>query len=230
MTLLTMVQAAAAELNLTIPTTVIGNSNQNIKQLLGLANRAGQMLVKRGSFQELREEATHTSLAQENQGVITTIAPGFDRFVSETFWDRTEQWELPGPVSSDEWQELKARTVEPSVTHYTVRGNNLLAYPTPAAGNTWAFEYFTDQWVSRAGGGSATTFAADGDTSKIDETVITMDVIWRYLKAKGFDYAEEKRDYEVVLKQYQLTNDARVVVIGKGRQNVRRGDFRAVGA
>lgn len=229
MTCLSIIQTAAAELGLPSPMTAIGNANANVKQLLALANREGRHLAKRAFLQELRDEAIHPSLAQEDQGSITEIAPGFDRLVPKTFWDRTEQWELPGPISGNEWQELKARDIAPSVTHFTVRGDRLLAYPAPAAGSEWAFEYYTDRWVALDAGGAGTAFQNDNDVSKIDETIIEMGVIWRWLKAKGLDYAEEKRDYEIALKQYQLTNEPRAVVIGKGRPYVRRGDFRAVG-
>lgn len=230
MTLLSIIRTVAAEVGIPQPTTVIGNQNANIAQLLALVTREGRHLAKRLSIQELRAEATHTSIAQENQGVITTIAPGFDRFALETFWDRTEQWLLPGPVDAAEWQEMKARGIEPSVTHFRLRGSDLLAYPTPTAGNSWAFEYYTDQWVALYGGGSGNTFANDNDTPKIDETVIEMGVIWRWLKAKGLDYSEEKRDYEIALKQYALTNEARTLLMGQRRSGGRRGDYRVTAA
>jgi hypothetical protein len=58
--LLQLVQAACSELGLTQPNTVIGNTDPNIAQLLGLAQREGRTLVKKannkGGWTTLRTE------------------------------------------------------------------------------------------------------------------------------------------------------------------------------
>jgi hypothetical protein len=40
-------------------------------------------------------------------------------------------------------------------------------------------------------------WAADTDTGILSEEVMTLGVIWRFLKAKGFDYSEPFRTYEM---------------------------------
>jgi len=61
-TLLTVVQAAAQEIGLTAPTTVVGNADTNVVQLLALANRAGLELAEdplaAGYWQQLRKQYT----------------------------------------------------------------------------------------------------------------------------------------------------------------------------
>ena len=54
--LLQMVQQVTAELNLAVPTYVIGNPSQDVQQILALMNRAGYDLVKEYDWQALELE------------------------------------------------------------------------------------------------------------------------------------------------------------------------------
>ena len=54
--LLQLVQQVTAELNLAIPTYVIGNPSQDVQQVLALVNRAGYNLVKEHDWQALELE------------------------------------------------------------------------------------------------------------------------------------------------------------------------------
>lgn len=78
MSLLTIVQNAAQEMGITAPTTVIGNSDTNVVQLLALANRAGLELAEdplaAGYWQQLRKQYTFQTVGY---GPYTcTITPG----------------------------------------------------------------------------------------------------------------------------------------------------------
>lgn len=55
-TLLQLVQQVTAELNLAVPTYVIGNPSQDVQQILALMNRAGYDLVKEHDWQALELE------------------------------------------------------------------------------------------------------------------------------------------------------------------------------
>jgi hypothetical protein len=73
--------------------------------------------------------------------------------------------------------------------------------PVPPAGDTYAFEYISNNWVLDATDVEKAAFTADTDTAILDEELITLGVIWRFLKAKGFDYAEAFRTYELQVSQ-----------------------------
>tara|TARA_R110000822_G_scaffold219911_2_gene353972 strand:+ start:682 stop:1587 length:906 start_codon:yes stop_codon:yes gene_type:complete len=55
-TMLELVQQVTAELNLAVPTYVIGNQSQDVQQILALMNRAGYDLVKEHDWQSLELE------------------------------------------------------------------------------------------------------------------------------------------------------------------------------
>jgi hypothetical protein len=89
MSLLTLVQNASDTIGLARPSAVVSSTDGNVRTLLSLANTEGRELLERFSWPATQLEATHTTLAAELQGVMTTIAPGFGYIINQTFWDRT---------------------------------------------------------------------------------------------------------------------------------------------
>lgn len=203
MALLQMIQGACDAVGVARPTVVIASTDQNVRTLLALAQIEGRELAERYGWPELLTEAMHTTLAAELQGVMTTIAPGFKCIINGTFWDRTLMQPVTGPLSPQEYQALKARSTTGPYSSYYIRGDSLYAYPAPAAGSTWAFEYQTGYFCQSSGGTDQTAWAADADVGVLDENLMQLGIVWRFKKKNGFDYSEEYRMYEQKLANAQ---------------------------
>jgi hypothetical protein len=124
MSLLTIVQGFCQRTKLPSPSTVIGNTNAQVVQLKALLEEEGQELAQRGWWEGLTYEATHTTLAAEDQGTIISIATnGFRTIKNETMWDRTDK--LPVPmIDSTAWQRIKATVGTSPRYRYRLRGGN----------------------------------------------------------------------------------------------------------
>ena len=200
MSLLNTVQRFCKRTGLDVPTSVISATDPQVKQILALLEEEGNDLSGRGDWQELTNEATHTTVATESQGAITTIASNGYRYIkNNTIWDRTNQ--LPLYVTDGTgWQELKSTTTTAPDYHVRIRGGNLLSNPVPTAGLTWAFEYVTWNWITDA---TSTTpsqyFTDDTDLILLPEPIVMMGVRWRWKKEKGLEYAEDFRTYEMMV-------------------------------
>ncbi len=197
MTLLTVIGDAADRLGIVRPSSVVGSADQQVRQLLGLAQQEAKELARRHSWQALVSEQTFTSTATESQS--TGIPAGFDRFVNETFHNRTLNRRLQGPLTSEEWQSYKASSTTVLFDAFRVRGNTILIAPTPTAGDTYAYEYVSKYAVATSSASTTPAQAAwqaDTDVGILDEELTTLGVIWRFLRAKGLDYAEPFRTYE----------------------------------
>lgn len=195
MTLLTICRNAADEIGIDRPSSVVGNSQPDAQKLLRYANKTGTQLMKRVAWQVLRKERTFTSIAGETQ---TAILPSdFDRFVPETFWNRTDYYLISGPVGAVEWQGLKAFSYQGQVK-FAYRGGDVLLIPAPGAGKSLAFEYVSNQWCASSGGTGQTAFAADTDVGTIDEELVTRGLKFTYLTDEGLPNAiaaQEFNDY-----------------------------------
>jgi hypothetical protein len=196
MSLLTLINGAQDTIGLVRSTTVIASTDGNVRTLLALAQTEGQELLERFAWPATQLEASHTTLAAELQGVITTIAPGFGYIINQSFWDRTLTQPVTGPLSPQEWQFVKARVTTGPYAGYRISAGNLYAYPAPAAGNDWRFEYQTVNFCASSAGTGQSAWAADTDVGVLDENLMQLGVVWRFKKKNGLDYSEDFRSYE----------------------------------
>jgi len=194
--LLTLIQDTADLVGLPRPTAVLSSTDTQVRQLLALANTEGRLLSRRADWQALIREATHTTIATESQGALSTILPGFRWPLNDTQWNRSQQEPLGGPLNPQEWQALKAFTVTGPYQDFRIREGNLYLIPAPPAGETLAFEYVSSYWCESSVGDDQTRWTADEDVGVLDEELMGLGVRWRFLRAKGMDYAEEFTDYE----------------------------------
>ena len=91
-----MVQQVAAELNLAVPTYVVGNQSQDVQQILALMNGAGYDLVKEYDWQALQVQYRFYTQAINCNG---TAVNGSTQLVIENGVDLTavdRQWQITG--------------------------------------------------------------------------------------------------------------------------------------
>ncbi len=205
MSLVTIVQGVCAQSNVPVPSSVIGNTDQNVVQMLTLLNREGLYFARAYDWTLLRKESSFTTLAANQQIADLTSytdsasasVTDWDRFVPGTMWDRTSVRPI-NPMTQVEYQNEKARTAVGIFPRFIVRGKALLFSPAPSAGNTVYFEYISKNWCQTSGGTGKTAFSVDTDTGILNAELLTQAVLWRFLKAKGLDYAEEFRRCELM--------------------------------
>ena len=196
MSLLQIIQRVSKRVGLTAPVAAMSSTDENVVRMIELANEEGESLFARHDWQNLVREATHTTLAAESQGLITTIAGSdFSHICNETFWNRTKnrRWH---PVDGVQWQQMKSSGITGPVEYFRLRGNYLLALPTPTAGETLAFEWVSKNWCESSGGTGQDVWTADADVGRMSESLMIQGLVWRWKKAQGLEYAEDFAEYE----------------------------------
>jgi hypothetical protein len=201
MSLLTIIQNVATDLALDEPTTVIGNSNSQVKQLLRLANREGKDLASRYGWQVLTRQNSFTLLTggAKNQGAMNgTIVTDsdFDYIYNDTFWNQTLNRPMIGPLSPVEIETVESSTFTGPNYMWYILGGDLYIDPGPTIAETCQFQYKSTFWCESSGGTGQAAWAADTDVAKLDESLLELGIIWRWLRRKGMDYAEEFATYE----------------------------------
>jgi len=213
MTLLTICQDAANEIGVPSPSTVVGSTDTTNIQLLAAANREGKNLVAGYDWQTLIKEEAHTTLAAESQGDMGTIASDFLRFSNDTMWNRTTDRKYYGPLNNSQWQRLKASVSSGITNYFRIRGNALLFHPAPPVGQSVYFEYIGKNWVITSGSSAnAVAYAGDANTTVLDEDIITLGVIWRFLKQKGLPYDNQFQEYRLKLSEKQSKDGAKQII------------------
>lgn len=215
MSLLSIVQDIADEAGLTRPSAAYGSTDPAIQQVVRVVNKVGKRLVTEAPWQALRKEKTFTGVAGETQ---TSIIPAdFDRFIPETFWDRTNNVLFSGPVTSTEWQGLKAGSYsDTSLPRFAYRGGDVLIIPGLDGGESLAFEYVSTQWCQSSGGTGQTAWAADTDTGVLDEELLTLGGLYELLAALGQPSQAAAAQYQARMKRLLGNDQARVDVLSAG--------------
>lgn len=211
MSLLSLVQGACDRIGLPRPSVVVGSSDTQVRQLFGLAQQEGKELSRRGPWQELTKEKTFNATATEEQS--GAIPADFERMIEGTFWNRTQDRRVVGPLTPQKWQMLQTGLYSLVWDAFRIRGTALLMSPAPAAGDSMAFEYVSTYWCSDASGTTErAAWVADDDVGLLDEELMTLGVVWRFKKAKGLDYSEEFRSYEHLVER-KLPNDGAMAMV-----------------
>lgn len=197
MTCLSIIQDACQSIGIPSPTAVVTSSDSQVLQLLGLLNKEGKELARRPEegWQALTFEANFTTVATENQTLVSAVAPNYRFIINDTIWNRSQRRPVFGPLSPQMWQKQKGWFPQGPYSQYRIEQNYIKFMPVPAAGESCYFEYVTKNWVTTATG-TAESFTADTDTSLLDEYILTLGLIWRWKAAKGLDYADDFRTYQ----------------------------------
>lgn len=218
MSLLTIIQDACVEVGLPEPNAAASSTDENIIRLVGLANREGKSLARRYAWSRLTQEATHTTLAAESQGLMTAIAGAdFGWIKNDTLFDRTNNRPIY-PADDVSWQQMKANGITGPYNQIRIRGGYLIAIPTPTAGHTWAFEWVSKNWCESSTGTGQSAWAADTDVGRLDEELMTLGLIWRWKANQGLEYAEDFRNYEMAVTDAMARDGAKSRLVMRGNR------------
>lgn len=235
-TLLEMCQDIADDLSIDRPVSVVANTDDpDAMLLLTIARMEGRSLSWRAHWDVLIREQTFTTTAAAVQA--NAIPSDFSRIIPETVFNRTQRRELYGPVGAQEWQQIQAGLIIAIDPCYRRRAGDLLISPTPAAGETIAFEYITTHWCEDATGTGQTTFAADSDVPRLDSEIFKAGMIWRWRKRKGLPFEDERLDYERMVVEAILNDGGKPRLntghiggqIVKARGRAQMNDFNTIG-
>lgn len=205
------------------PSTIISNPDTFTKQLLALANREGSELSQcegaSGGWPQLQETWTFSTVISQ---ATYALPANLMYFIPSTAWDTGLRWRIAGSMSPQEWQFLKSGYVA-SLPPYRFRivDGVLEMDPVPASVTTISMEFFNNGWCKAAGGAAQTEWLHDSDVAVLPEELFTLGVKWRFLRAKGFDYDQEFKDYErAVERNMARSAPARDLYLTRGQLGV----------
>lgn len=195
MTFLTMINQVQDQVGLPrVTASVAASTDPNVRRLVALANIEGDELAKRHPWQALLKEQTFTGTAADVQ--VGAIPSDVDRYVVESFFNRTKRRRLVGPLGAQEWQLQKALTASVITDAFRIRGDDFMIIPTPSTADTYAYEYVSTNWCQSSGGDGQTAWSADDDITATPEYLMVLGTIWRWLKSNGLEFGEDFNTYE----------------------------------
>lgn len=143
--------------------------------------------------------ATATAAASALTVVRDTFAvpADFVSLINRTQWDRTNHWELIGPMSPQENQWVMSGIVATGPRRrfrQVGRGQSVFRiWPPPTASDTpstLAYEYLSSYWAQNAAATPQAQFVMDTDTCVFNDRVMISGIKWMYFQIKGFEYTK----------------------------------------
>ena len=209
-TALQIAQNVAAANGTRSPTTLFGATDPLSRRMLSLLNLAGRTLSnKRGPFDNtwdflVREHRFTTVAGQQDYA----LPQGFKDIVTDTLWDQTSNWPARGPLTPQQYQQLKGGLVDTVsiVPYYRLvldeSGTriNFRLDPVPGDDNTeLVYEYVSRNWVrdSEASPLSRDTVGANNHIPAYPSELLQLDLTWRLRKVSGLAYAADIAEFEL---------------------------------
>jgi hypothetical protein len=168
MSLKTIVTNVANEAGYTVDSNIISSTDVTTKQLKAIASRVSREMAYAYPWPQMYASASITI----QSGVASYPLPSaFSWYHYETFWNSSTRWRILGPMSPQEYAELRGYGLNVTVyQRFQIKGignNQLFISPTPPSqnnGNVIIFEYIAERSVKPADWASGTTFAASAYT------------------------------------------------------------------
>lgn len=227
-TLLSIVQDAVDELGaIARPSAVVASSDRTVQRLLALSNASGRRLAKEANWTILERLGTITTA---NGTEEYALPADYDRLIPQTEWDRTGSERIDGPLSAVQWETIKSGLIGSGSIGRRYRivrsasGNTrtIRIDPTPSTdGDTLVYWYVSSYWCASSGGTAQAAWAADSDTPILDADLLRLDLVVRFKRAIGLDFASEADEYAQMLER-AIAQDrpARVLNMGGRRRGV----------
>lgn len=139
-----------------------------------------------------------------------SLPTDFDRMVSDTNWDRTDNWRNLGPKSSQEWQWLQGGVISTGPRErFRIYQNALRFFTAPTTRLNMAFEYVSNFSVIATGGTAATkaSFTVDTDTCIFKDELMVKALKYHWKQSKGLNFSLELGEYSESLARAQAQDE-----------------------
>lgn len=204
-TLLALTQEFCRRRGLSVPSTVIANTDDTVQRIRGLINEGNSELCDRHDFAALRRRITFdlTFASDEYLSLNNESSPGcaVKFFLGETLWNTDLDLQVPGPATPGQWAEHEVRNTWPSPGLYMVRGKGLWIGTQHTGAQSYRLDVALLFGVQATAGGAYKEYATvDTDEFLLPSRVLLGDLRWRWNKEMGLPYAEEQRSAEMMLR------------------------------
>ncbi len=203
-----IINDAAVECGLAAVVDPFASTDPNFILFIRLLNSTGNELAGMGGWEQLRKEATVTVGALDTG--VYSLPDDYRAMVDSTQWNRTSRLPLGGPLTSQQTQLLKARTISSTLFYpFRVIGGNMELIGTlPPVGTVLALEYESDSWVKPALSSEpdSDVSALATDTIYFDSTLMVRALKYHWKGERGFDVAKALDDYNSSLSSARSVN------------------------
>jgi hypothetical protein len=183
LTALEIVQEAAAEIGLPVPSSLLDTDALTV-QMRVLLNSCGRDLREAFPWNALtRIHTFDTVIGQEEYALPTD----YGYLPVESQWNKDAAWPLLGPKPTREWMALSVSAQAFTQQRFALYGNAFKVAPLPTAEETIGIAYISACWVAVDADTVADRVEADTDRPLLDAMLLKKLLKIKLLGSKGLD-------------------------------------------
>jgi len=215
MTILAASQQAIMRLVGTKPAAVVSSTDAICVEMTALAMEAAQEIASANDWQALTSFHTITANGTDE---AYPMPDDYDRMVQATeLYDPANWcWGYHHVINQGDWLQYQISNygmISPGI--WTMRQNQFHFLPKPASGRQAIFPYVSKNIFRDTNGAPKAVITSDTDEFVLDERLLTLALIWKWLALKRMDYQQEVDDYNIAMSE-AATRDKGARVIRKG--------------
>lgn len=205
MPLLEIVQRTAKILSIPVPTAAFSSTDPTWLQGVELLTELGEDIAQKQEWAWQITSATITITATNYH--VEPLASDYSGMLEDGKIYRSLTLEpLIGPISSSEWVQITLYGGSFIPGAWRLFNNTLNIYGCSVA-ETLKWEYVSKNWMTDTTGATKkSAWTADTDRPLISDQLMRVGLKYKWKRAKGFDYGEEKDAFEELLES-QLAAD-----------------------
>jgi hypothetical protein len=198
MSLLEIVQRTARRLSLPVPTVAFSSTDPTWMQGVEILQDLGEELAQK-DWEVLRTSKSITISAVNFHAEPLPADWSNIREDGRIFRNITFQ-PLIGPLLSSEWEQITIYGAGFIPGAWRLFNNAINIYGV-AVGEVVQLEYTSRYWITDGSGmNPKATWTADTDLPKFSDQLLRLGLQWKWKRAKGFDYGEEKDAFEKMVE------------------------------
>lgn len=209
----TLIGDFCSELALASPGSISDVQDDQVRQIVQIANRVGADLCREFDWQSLLQ----TYSFKTHQGMLEYDLPDdWLRSIPSTSWDSGKRMPMYGSLSPQAWAAYKAMSLGAGIDlFYRVINGRFVLVADPPDNDTVEFEYVSRLWVASADGdGYSEKISNDSDRVLFDYNLMLEGMLLRWRKTKGLPF--DPMDYARLLSQCKSQDTpARAVNLGR---------------
>lgn len=203
-----------------VPTSVFGSSDTFATELGALSNEAARVVANAKDWRTLMVLQT-----QAGDGSTTAFAlpADYDRLpLDGEIFSVSFQLPLEKVLSEQDWLDREIRSFVGSIGYWIILSGALNikgSGGSPMSATDSVKYYYLSKFIARdEGGATKEKFDANTDVFRLPERLLTLALIWRWRHRKGFDYAEDMRNFEIAAaEEYAKEKGRKIVRVGRPR-------------
>lgn len=203
-----IINAAAGELGLTVPTSDPFSSQDGaIQRMCRLLKSAGQFLLGRHEWQD--KEVVYNLTTQNGDTGVYPLPADFLALTDQTGWQKSYFWPLRGPYSAQMWQRVVNYPTTGIYVAFRIQNGQLWIWPQPPPiGISITFVYKTRGWVTDASSGQLKDHVDVGaDTVNFDWLLMSRLLKLRFLQSIGHDTTSALSEFNETFDMKTASSD-----------------------